>query len=238
MKKLLLTGASGGVGRAIIPRLYALGYELILHAHEGGEALRAYLQELSIHAPVIEADLTNSEEVRAFIAKVNTYGPVEILVNNAGVAHARASWKLDVDEMTALMERNFFSAVRCTQPLLEVMRLRGAGRIISISSVVAHQPSFGTSGYAASKSALEGYMRGIAVDVANKGITANTIAYGFMNAGMLREVPEEVLEQVKQRIPMGYFGDAEQVAYLIHMLVESPYTTGQTMHVNGGQWMP
>lgn len=238
MKKLLLTGASGGMGRAIIPRLYALGYELVLHANRGGADLRAYLEQQSIHAPVLEADLTQPEAVDAFIAKVKSYGPIEILVNNAGVAHASPAWKLAADEMMALMEANFFSAVRCTQPLLADMRLNGAGRVISISSVVAHQPSFGTSGYAASKSALEGYMRGIAIDVANKGITANTIAYGFMNAGMLREVPEPVLEQVKGAIPLGHFGDPEQVAYLIHMLVESPFTTGQTLHVNGGQWMP
>jgi NAD(P)-dependent dehydrogenase (short-subunit alcohol dehydrogenase family) len=107
-----------------------------------------------------------------------------------------------------------------------------------VSSVVAHKPSFGTSGYAASKSALEGYARGIAIDVANKGITANTIAYGYMEAGMLYDVPETMLEQIKTTIPKGSFGDASQIGRTIDYLINSPFTTGQTLHVNGGQWMP
>jgi len=118
------------------------------------------------------------------------------------------------------------------------MRSRGFGRIISISSVVAHKPSFGTSAYTASKSAMEGYMRGVAVDVATKGVTANTIAYGYMNAGMLHDVPEPLLAEVKRGIPMDHFGRPEQIAEAIEYLIHSEYTTGQTLHINGGQWMP
>jgi NAD(P)-dependent dehydrogenase (short-subunit alcohol dehydrogenase family) len=103
---------------------------------------------------------------------------------------------------------------------------------------VAHKPSFGTSAYTASKSAVEGYMRGVAIDLAQKGITANTIAYGYMNAGMLHEVPEELLAQVKTTIPMDAFGRPEQIVEAIGYLLGSEYTTGQTLHVNGGQWMP
>jgi NAD(P)-dependent dehydrogenase (short-subunit alcohol dehydrogenase family) len=118
------------------------------------------------------------------------------------------------------------------------MRAQEYGRIISISSVVAHKPSFGTSGYAASKSALEGYTRGVALDTASKGITANVLAYGYMEAGMLHDVPKAMLEEVKKTIPAGGFGRPEQIANLIQMLIESEFTTGQTIHVNGGQWMP
>ena len=160
------------------------------------------------------------------------------MVNNAGVAHAGAAWKLDAAEMLKVLETNFLSAVRCTQLALPSMRAKSFGRVISISSVVAHKPSFGTSAYTASKSALEGYMRGVAIDTATKGVTANTIAYGYMNAGMLHDVPEELLAQVKSTIPMDAFGRPEQIVEAISYLLSSEYTTGQTLHVNGGQWMP
>lgn len=238
MKKLLLTGASGGIGRAIIPRLYALGYELVLHAYHSASELKDFLKEENIPAPVLVADLTKENQVEEMFVQIRARGGVDILVNNAGVAHAAASWKLGAEEMATLMDTNFLSAVRCTSRALPYMRQSGSGRVISISSVVAHKPSFGTAGYAASKSALEGYMRGVALDVAGKGITANTIAYGYMDAGMLHNVPNDMLEQVLTTIPQQRFGSPEQIAYLIHMLVESPYTTGQTLHVNGGQWMP
>jgi NAD(P)-dependent dehydrogenase (short-subunit alcohol dehydrogenase family) len=140
--------------------------------------------------------------------------------------------------MEQLFQVNFFSAVRCSSKALALMRVQERGRIINISSVVAHKPSFGTSGYAATKSALEGYARGIAVDVANKGITANTIAYGYMEAGMLYDVPEPMLEEIKKTIPVGRFGDATQIGHTINYLINSPFTSGQTIHLNGGQWMP
>jgi NAD(P)-dependent dehydrogenase (short-subunit alcohol dehydrogenase family) len=182
--------------------------------------------------------LTSDDEVGALFAWVEQHGGCDVLINNAGIAHAAASWKLEATEMSRLMDINFLSAVRCTQQALVHMRAKGSGRVISISSVVAHKPSFGTSAYSASKSAVEGYMRGVAIDLAQKGITANTIAYGYMNAGMLHDVPEELLAQVKTTIPMDAFGRPEQIVEAISYLLGSEYTTGQTLHVNGGQWMP
>lgn len=238
MSRILITGAGGGIARAIIPVLHELGHSLLLTTRSRTQELKTYLEEQEIKAPVKSADLTKEEDVEALFHWVKSLGSLDVLVNNAGIAHAAASWKLSAQEMEQLFQVNFFSAVRCSSKALALMRVQERGRIINISSVVAHKPSFGTSGYAATKSALEGYARGIAVDVANKGITANTIAYGYMEAGMLYDVPEPMLEEIKKTIPVGRFGDATQIGHTINYLINSPFTSGQTIHLNGGQWMP
>ena len=238
MSRILITGAGGGIARAIIPVLHELGHSLLLTTRSRIQELKTYLEEQGIKAAVKSADLTIDGDVEALFNWVNDQGGLDVLVNNAGIAHAAASWKLSAQEMELLFQVNFFSAVRCSSKALALMRVQERGRIINISSVVAHKPSFGTSGYAATKSALEGYARGIAVDVANKGITANTIAYGYMEAGMLNDVPEPMLEEIKKTIPVGGFGDATQIGHTINYLINSPFTSGQTIHLNGGQWMP
>lgn len=238
MSRILITGAGGGIARAIIPVLHELGHSLLLTTRSRTQELKTYLEEQEIKAAVKSADLTKEEDVEALFHWVQSLGGLDVLVNNAGIAHAAASWKLSAQEMEQLFQVNFFSAVRCSSKALALMRVQERGRIINISSVVAHKPSFGTSGYAATKSALEGYARGIAVDVANKGITANTIAYGYMEAGMLYDVPEPMLEEIKKTIPVGRFGDATQIGHTINYLINSPFTSGQTIHLNGGQWMP
>ena len=237
MSRILITGAGGGIARAIIPVLHELGHSLLLTTRSRTQELKTYLEEQEIKAAVKSADLTKEEDVEALFHWIQSLGGLDVLVNNAGIAHAAASWKLSAQEMEQLFQVNFFSAVRCSSKALALMRVQERGRIINISSVVAHKPSFGTSGYAATKSALEGYARGIAVDVANKGITANTIAYGYMEAGMLYDVPEPMLEEIKKTIPVGRFGDATQIGHTINYLINSPFTSGQTIHLNGGQWM-
>ena len=155
MKNILLTGGGGGIAKAIAPLLPADSYRLLLTTR-AGDALASFCKEHSIQAEVFSADLTVQTEVEALFEWTNSFGGVDILINNAGVSHAAASWKLSAEELHRLMEVNFYSAVRCTQLALEGMRGKGYGRIISISSVVAHKPAFGTSAYTASKSALEG----------------------------------------------------------------------------------
>ena len=238
MSRILITGAGGGIARAILPLLNDMGHSLLLTTRSRVDELRNYLANVSINAPVYGADLTQEEEALGLFDWVVENGGIDVLINNAGVAHAAASWKLSAHEMEQLFQINFFSAVRCTSLALPLMRERSFGRIINISSVVAHKPSFGTSGYAASKSALEGYTRGVAFDTAGKNITANTIAYGYMEAGMLYDVPEVMLEEIKKTIPASRFGEPQQIARTVDYLLNSPFTTGQTIHINGGQWMP
>ena len=237
MRNILLTGGGGGIAKAIAPLLAAEPFRLLLTTREGN-ALESFCKENNIQAEVFSADLTLQEDVEALFDWAETFGGVDVLINNAGISHAAASWKLSAEEMHRLMEVNFYSAVRCTQLALQGMRVKSYGRIISVSSVVAHKPAFGTSAYTASKSALEGYMRGVALDVSTQGITANTIAYGYMNAGMLNDVPQPILDEIRKGIPQDHFGRPEQIVAALKYLINSEYTTGQTLHINGGQWMP
>lgn len=237
MRNILLTGGGGGIAKAIAPLLAAEPFRLLLTTR-AGNALQSFCQENNVQAEVFSADLTLQEDVEALFDWAETFGGVDVLINNAGISHAAASWKLTAEEMHRLMEVNFYSAVRCTQLALKGMRVKGYGRIISVSSVVAHKPAFGTSAYTASKSALEGYMRGVALDVSTQGITANTIAYGYMNAGMLNDVPQPILDEIRKGIPQDHFGRPEQIVAALKYLMDSEYTTGQTLHINGGQWMP
>ena len=237
MKNILLTGGGGGIAKAIAALLAAEPFRLLLTTR-AGDALKTFCKANDRHAEVFSADLTCQEDVEALFDWTETFGGVDVLINNAGISHAAASWKLTADELHRLMEVNFYSAVRCTQLALQGMRVKGYGRIISVSSVVAHKPAFGTSAYTASKSALEGYMRGVALDVSTQGITANTIAFGYMNAGMLNDVPQHILDEIREGIPQDHFGRPEQIVAAIRYLIESEYTTGQTLHINGGQWMP
>jgi len=237
MRNILLTGGGGGIAKAIAPLLAAEPFRLLLTTREGN-ALESFCKENNIQAEVFSADLTLQEDVEALFDWAETFGGVDVLINNAGISHAAASWKLTAEEMHRLMEVNFYSAVRCTQLALQGMRVKSYGRIISVSSVVAHKPAFGTSAYTASKSALEGYMRGVALDVSTQGITANTIAYGYMNAGMLNDVPQPILDEIRKGIPQDHFGRPEQIVAALMYLINSEYTTGQTLHINGGQWMP
>ena len=237
MRNILLTGGGGGIAKAIAPLLAAGPFRLLLTTR-AGNALKTFCQENDIQAEVFSADLTLQEDAEALFDWAETFGGVDVLINNAGISHAAASWKLTAEEIHRLMEVNFYSAVRCTQLALQGMRVKGYGRIISVSSVVAHKPAFGTSAYTASKSALEGYMRGVALDVSTQGITANTIAYGYMNAGMLNDVPQPILDEIRKGIPQDHFGRPEQIVAALKYLINSEYTTGQTLHINGGQWMP
>ena len=237
MRNILLTGGGGGIAKAIAPLLAAEPFRLLLTTREGN-VLESFCKENNIQAEVFSADLTLQEDVEALFDWAKTFGGVDVLINNAGISHAAASWKLSAEEMHRLMEVNFYSAVRCTQLALQGMRVKSYGRIISVSSVVAHKPAFGTSAYTASKSALEGYMRGVALDVSTQGITANTIAYGYMNAGMLNDVPQPILDEIRKGIPQDHFGRPEQIVAALKYLINSEYTTGQTLHINGGQWMP
>jgi len=237
MRNILLTGGGGGIAKAIAPLLAAEPFRLLLTTREGN-ALESFCKKNNIQAEVFSADLTLQEDVEALFDWAETFGGVDVLINNAGISHAAASWKLTAEEMHRLMEVNFYSAVRCTQLALQGMRVKSYGRIISVSSVVAHKPAFGTSAYTASKSALEGYMRGVALDVSTQGITANTIAYGYMNAGMLNDVPQPILDEIRKGIPQDHFGRPEQILAALKYLIDSEYTTGQTLHINGGQWMP
>ena len=238
-KTLLLTGASGGVGRELIKPLADAGYNLALHYHEKIDELEAEIDRVKpkVKVACFKADLTRESDVVEMIDSINShFGGVDVLVNNAGISLNAMSWKMDLVDWQKSLDTNLTTAFLCTKHVIPNMRKNEWGRIIHVSSVVAQIGVAGASAYAASKSALFGFTKSVAKEVANKNITVNTMSYGYLDAGMINSLSEEFQEELKNQIPQHRLGPVENVAQTILFLAspEANYITGQTININGG----
>jgi NAD(P)-dependent dehydrogenase (short-subunit alcohol dehydrogenase family) len=241
-KVLLLTGASGGVGRNIIKGLSDAGYRLALHYHDNFKELAALLDEVKPKTKIglFQADLRNEEEIREMAASVFTeFGRIDVLVNNAGTSHSAMSWKQETDDWNDIIALNLTAPFLMCKYFVPYMRAQEYGRIINVSSVVAHIGMPGTTAYAASKSGLEGFTRSLAKEVVGKNITANSLAYGYMEAGMIDVLNDDMKAIVRAMIPANTFGPTDDILSAILYLADekSTYVTGQTLHINGGMFM-
>jgi len=244
----LVTGASRGIGAAVALRLAHDGHHLAINyveeaardnaaeADEVAEAIRATGAE----AICVEADVTDREAVADMFACVTQrLGPVDVLVNNAGITRDRTLRKLAPEDWDAVIAVNLTGAFNCAQAAVEGMVERGWGRIISLSSVVALMGNFGQANYAASKAGLLGMTKSLAREVARKGVTVNAVAPGFIDTEMTRAIPPDIIEQIVATIPIGAMGTPEDVANAVAFLAsdEARYVTGHVLSVNGGVYM-
>lgn len=234
-KTLLLTGASGGIGRAILPILAENGYQLILQANTHADQLESFLNSEGIeNARVIKQALESPEDVQSLKEKVDV--PIDVLVANAGINHSAPAHKLREDQWQKIIEVNLSVPFYLSRAFYQDMRMREFGRIIFISSVVGSTFVRGTAAYAASKAGLMGLARALAADWAAFGITVNCIAPGYMDAGMISQIPDSMIEHFKGRSVQNRLGPAQEIGYAILYLASenSSFVTGQTLHVNGG----
>jgi 3-oxoacyl-[acyl-carrier protein] reductase len=234
-KTLLLTGASGGLGRAIIPVLHNAGFHLVLQANTRVDELRNFVQERHFeNVSVIRHSLANAEEVKAFAELVGE--EIDVLVANAGISLSAAAHKVRTDDWKKTLDINLSVPFYLAQSLFAGMRKRNFGRIIFISSVVANTLVRGTAAYAASKAGLQGLARALAADWAPFGITVNCIAPGYMQAGMISDIPPEILPQFTEKSVQKRLGPPEEIGHAVVYLAsqESSFMTGQTLHINGG----
>lgn len=239
---LLLTGASGGVGRSLIEGLSEAGYNLALHYHDHFEELAAFIEEVKPKNKValFKADLRDELQIAEMVeGAIAAFGRIDVLVNNAGIGTSAMSWKQSIDTWNETLAVNLTAPMLVCKHVLPHMRVQSQGRIINVSSVVAHIGMPGTSAYAASKAGLEGFTRSMSKEVMNKNITANVLAYGYMNAGMIDVLTDEMKAIVKAMIPAGKFGPVEDVLSAMLYLADekSTYVNGHTLHVNGGLFM-
>jgi 3-oxoacyl-[acyl-carrier protein] reductase len=239
---LVLTGASGGVGKSLIKGLCKAGYNLALHYHEHFDELAAFLDEVKPRTKValFKTDLHDEIQISEMVEGVITaFGRIDVVVNNAGIGTSAMSWKQPLDKWNETLAVNLTAPMLVCKHVLPHMRVQGYGRIINVSSVVAHIGMPGTSAYAASKAGLEGFTRSLSKEVMNKNITANVLAYGYMNAGMIDVLTDDMKAIVKAMIPAGKFGPVEDVLSAILYLADekSTYINGHTLHVNGGLFM-
>jgi 3-oxoacyl-[acyl-carrier protein] reductase len=243
VKTVIITGAGGGLGSAAAIALATAGYELALHIKQEDEKSSALLQKLnSLKARVsfYTADLTSDAEIEKMTAAIEQkHGSIYALINNAGIPFSGMSWKQTAAEWDHVFNVNTRAPFLVSRQVIPLIRKQGSGRIIYLSSIVAHRPLAGTSAYAASKAALEGLTRAQAVELSRFGITVNCVAPGYFDAGMIDSVTEEQQSALKENTPAARLGKPEELA--AHMLYlcseEAAFITGQIHHINGGLYL-
>ncbi|KZB51813.1 MULTISPECIES: acetoacetyl-CoA reductase [Thalassospira] len=237
-KTALVTGGTRGIGRAISLALKDAGYTVAANYAGNDEAARAFTDETGIATfkwSVADADAC-ADGIRQVESEV---GPVDFLINNAGITRDGFMHKMSVDHWQAVIETNLSSLFYMTKPVLDGMRERGFGRVVNISSINGQAGQLGQTNYSAAKAGVHGFTKALAQEVARKGITVNTIAPGYINTDMVAAVPEKVLESIIAKIPVGRLGEAEEIAQAVLFLCgpNSGFITGSCLSLNGGQHM-
>lgn len=239
MKRVaLVTGGTRGIGHAISLKLKANGFVVAATYAGNAEAAAAFTKETGIHS--YKWDVGDYEACVKGIAQVEAdLGPIDTLVNNAGVTRDAMLHKLTPQAWRDVISTNLDSMYNMCQPLITGMRDRGFGRIINISSINGQKGQMGQTNYAAAKAGMIGFSKALALEVAKKGITVNCIAPGYINTEMVAAVPEKVLEGIIAGIPVGRLGTAEEIASCVAFLADehSGFITGATITANGGQYM-
>jgi 3-oxoacyl-[acyl-carrier protein] reductase len=240
----IVTGSSRGIGKGIVAAFAKEGARIVVNFLCQKDLAKETADELveKYHADVevVKADVSKERDVVEMVKKTKErFGTVDILVNNAGAFRDSVVWKMDKSFWDKIISTNLTGVFLCTKYVVPVMREKGWGRIINISSVVGQIGTFGSSNYAASKSGIFGFTKAVAKEVANRNITVNCIALGYIETGMNTRLPEEIRQKILQEIPMKRFGDVEEVTGSVVFLCtkEASYITGQVIHINGGYYM-
>ncbi|HEB79607.1 MAG TPA: 3-oxoacyl-[acyl-carrier-protein] reductase [Rhodospirillales bacterium] len=235
-KRALVTGASGGIGGAIVRALHGQGAEVALSGTRV-DPLQALAAQLGARAHVTPADLADADGAGKLAADAHAaMGGVDILINNAGFTRDGLAVRMKDEDWSAVMDVNLTGAFRLTRACLKGMMKGRWGRIISLTSVVGSIGNPGQANYAASKAGLAGMTKSIAQEVASRGITANCLAPGFIVTAMTDALSGEQKERLRSGVPCGRLGTVEDVAAGAVYLAseEAAYVTGQTLHINGG----
>ena len=232
-KRILLTGSSGGLGLIMAEFLLNEGHFVYLHYHANPSALESLCLTYPNQTKLLKKNLLIEEELTALFEE--TEG-VNVLIHAAGVASAGMSWKVSKDEFRRVNGINYEAPFFVSQLMIPELRKQKWGRIIFFSSVVAQTGIAGTSVYSASKSALFGLTRTLAVELAPSGITVNCIAPGYMDEGMIREIPTEMRNEIINKTPIGSLADSKGILRMLDMLIseDSSAVTGQVFSINGG----
>jgi acetoacetyl-CoA reductase len=237
-KVALVTGGTRGIGAAISTGLKDAGYTVAANYAGNDEKAAAFKDATGIS--VYKFDVSDFDAVQAAVKQIEAdLGPVEILVNNAGITRDGTMHRMTAEQWQAVLDTNLGSCFNCCRAVIDGMRERGFGRIVNIGSVNGQAGQYGQVNYAAAKSGIHGFTKALAQEGAPKGITVNAIAPGYIDTDMVRAVPENVLEKIIARIPVGRLGQASEIARGVLFLVsdEGGFITGSTLSINGGQHM-
>ena len=243
-KVALVTGGMGGLGEAICIKLAALGNKVVTTYSPNNTKAQEWLRKMDGMGYGFKAypcDVSDYDSAAACVAQVlKDIGPVEVLVNNAGITRDMTFKKMTKADWDAVMHANLDSVFNMTKQVMDGMVERGWGRVMNISSVNCQKGAFGQTNYAAAKAGMHGFTKSLALEVAKRGVTVNTISPGYIGTKMVTAIPQEVLDsKILPQIPVSRLGKPEEVAGLVAYLAsdEAAFVTGANISINGGQHM-
>jgi acetoacetyl-CoA reductase len=234
----VVTGGTRGIGRAISEGLKNADYRVAATYGGNDRAAQQFNDETGI--PVFKFDVADFNACAEGVKKIEgELGPVEVLVNNAGITRDSTMHRMSWDQWDAVIETNLSSCFNMSRAVIEGMRVRGFGRIVNVSSINGQAGQIGLTNYAAAKAGILGFTKALAQEGAARGVTVNAVAPGYVDTEMVRAVPANVLDQIIARIPVGRLGKPEEIARAVLFLIadESGFITGSTLTINGGQYM-
>jgi acetoacetyl-CoA reductase len=234
----LVTGGTRGIGEAISLALKDAGYSVAATYAGNEEKANKFTEDTGI--PTYKFDVGDYDACQTEVAKIESdVGPVEVLINNAGITRDGTMHKMTFQQWNEVIQTDLTSCFNMCHAVLNGMRERNFGRIVNIGSVNGQAGQYGQVNYAAAKSGIHGFTKALAQEGAAKGITVNAIAPGYIATEMVRAVPENVLEKIVARIPVGRLGEASEIARGVIFLVadDAAFITGSTLSINGGQHM-
>lgn len=233
-----VTGGTRGIGRAIVERLKADGFKVAAGYSGNEEAAQACVRELGV--AVVKGNVGSFEDCRRAVELVTAeLGPVDVLVNNAGITRDGMFHRMAPEQWSEVIRVNMDSVFNMTRHVIEGMRERSWGRVINISSINGQKGQMGQANYSAAKAGVIGFTKALALENAAKGVTVNCIAPGYIDTEMVQAVPETVLASIISQIPVGRLGKGEEIADMVAFLAgeRAGYVTGSTLSLNGGQYM-
>ena len=237
-KVTLVTGGTRGIGASISQLLKSNGYKVIANYNSNDHAALKFKEKNGID--VMKCDVSSYDSCKEMVEKIKSeHGNIEILINNAGITKDAPLHKMQKEAWEQVINVNLNSIFNLTSNVINEMRNNNFGRIIHISSVNGQKGQFGQTNYAATKSALIGFSKSLALESANKGITSNVIAPGYINTEMVAAIREDILNKIVDTIPTKRLGNSEEIAEMVLYLVseKASYINGATLSINGGLWM-
>jgi len=239
---VLVTGGTGGIGTAICKKLARQGH-IVATTYRNEEKAREWQaaqkkEGFTFH--LYKCDVASFEESQAMVKTVvQELGPIQVLVNNAGITRDSSLRKMTHEQWRTVISSDLDSVFNVTRPVIDYMLDSGFGRIINISSINGQKGQFGQSNYAAAKAGMHGFTKALALEVAKKGVTVNTISPGYIETEMVAAVAENIRNSIVAQIPVGRFGTPDDVAHVVSFLIsdDSAFITGANLATNGGHFM-
>ena len=234
----IVTGGTRGIGAEISQVLKKAGYRVAAVFNSNSEAAQHF--QTQTHIETFKVDVSNEDSVTKGVQSiVQKLGPVDILINNAGITRDGMFHKMSLQDWQQVLETNLSSCFLMTKAVIESMRERQFGRIVNISSINGQKGQLGQTNYAAAKAGIIGFTKALALENARKGITVNAIAPGYIETDMVKAIAPEVLEKIVAQIPVGRLGQPSEIAEAVKFLIsdQAGFITGSTLSINGGQYL-